>query len=149
MQERGLAGMVVFANDRYCPAMYYAAGRKFHRAIYLRAADGRQHLVVDPMERDDAVKTGVEYSTLQQHRWMQRLDALGPAAGHADLIAELLGSFGIEGKVAFFGDLEASYAYELLAQLMHRRPEVTVDLALPDLLSVARATKDKDELAAI
>src|SRR5438093_6141528 len=79
MQQRGLAGLVVFANDRYCPAMYYATGRKFHRAVYFRAADGRAHLIADPMERDDAAKTGIEYSTLAQHRWMQRIDTHGPA----------------------------------------------------------------------
>jgi hypothetical protein len=28
MRERGLAGMVVFAYDRYSPALYYAPGRE-------------------------------------------------------------------------------------------------------------------------
>ena len=149
MRERGLAGMAVFAHDRYCPAMYYAAGRKFHRAIYVRAADGRTHLVVDPMERDDAVKTGLDYSTLSQHRWLERVDRLGPAAGHADLIADLLQQLGIAGPIAFFGDLEASFALELLEQIMRRAPGVTVDRALPDLLSIARSTKDPDELRSI
>jgi Xaa-Pro aminopeptidase len=149
MQQRGLAGMVVFANDRYCPAMYYAAGRKFHRAIYFRAADGRAHLIADPMERDDAAKAGVEYSTLPQHRWTQRIDAYGPAGGHADLIAEMLATLGIKGKIAFFGDLEASFAYELLHQLMARADGITIDRLFPDLLTQARATKDKDEIAAI
>ncbi len=149
MKDRGLAGMVVFANDRYCPALYYAVGRKFHRAIYLRSADGRAHLVVDPMERDDAVKTGVEYSTLSQHRWMQRVDELGSAAGHADLIAELLATMGMRGPIAFFGDLEAGFAYALLQELLQRADGITLDRTLPDLLAVARATKDADELAAI
>src|SRR5439155_12231420 len=149
MQQRGLAGLVVFANDRYCPAMYYAAGRKFHRAIYFRAADGRAHLIADPMERDDAAKTGIEYSTLAQHRWMQRIDAQGPAGGHADLIAEMLGTLGIQGKIAFFGDLEASFAFELLHQLLQRAEGLEIDRAHPDLMSLARATKDADEIEAI
>ena len=149
MQDRGLAGVVVFANDRYCPALYYAVGRRFHRAIYLRAADGRAHLVVDPMERDEAVKTGVEFSTLSQHRWMQRVDELGAAAGHADLIAELLATMGIRGPIAFYGDLEAGFAYSLLLELLQRADGIKLDRTTPDLLAVARATKGADEIAAI
>ena len=149
MQQRGLAGLVVFANDRYCPAMYYAAGRKFHRAIYFRAADGRAHLIADPMERDDAAKTGVEYTTLAQHRWMQRIDAHGPAGGHADLMAEMLGTLGIRGKIAFFGDLDASFAFELLHQLLARAEGIEIDRTHPDLLTLARATKDAGEIEAI
>jgi len=149
MQQRGLAGMVVFANDRYCPAMYYVTGQKLHRAIYFRAADGRAHLVTDPMERDDAAKVGCEVSTLSQHRYSQRLDELGSAAGHADLIAEVLSSLGIKGTLSLFGDLEAAFAYDLLTELRQRVPGLDFDRTRPDVLAQARATKDADEVAAI
>jgi Xaa-Pro aminopeptidase len=148
MKQRGLAGMVVFANDRYVPAMYYVAGRKMHRAIWFHATGGESHLIVDPMERDTAEATGTPWSTLSQHRWMQRIVALGSAAGHADLIAEMLATLGVKGPIAFCGDLDASYAYSLLEELTTRAP-VTIDRSTPDLLSVLRATKDADEIAAI
>jgi hypothetical protein len=44
MQQRGLAGLVVLALDRYSPAFYYATGQKIHHGFYVRTADGRAHL---------------------------------------------------------------------------------------------------------
>ena len=41
MRERGLAGLVVLADDRYSPAMYYVTGQKITHAVYFRGADGR------------------------------------------------------------------------------------------------------------
>lgn len=149
MQERGLAGMVVFANDRYCAAMHYATGKRFHRAIYFRTATGREHLVVDPMERDDATAIGIAHSTLPQHQWMERIDRLGSAAGHAELIGEVLGTMNMRGAIAFFGDFEASFAFQLLTELKERTSGLSIDSAFPDILTLARATKDSDEIAAI
>src|SRR5882672_2404712 len=83
MQERGLAGLVVFAHDRYSPAMYYATGQKLHYGIYFRTPDGRAHLVHDPMERDQAAAVGCEHSSFAQHGLNQLLDAEGtPARAH-------------------------------------------------------------------
>jgi hypothetical protein len=36
MQQRGLAGLVVLALDRYSPAFYYATGQKIHHGFYVR-----------------------------------------------------------------------------------------------------------------
>ena len=43
MRERKLAGMVVFAYDRYSPAMHYVTGQKLGYGVYVRSADGREH----------------------------------------------------------------------------------------------------------
>ena len=43
MQQRGLAGLVVIAADRYTSAMYYVTGQKLHHAAYFRSASGRAH----------------------------------------------------------------------------------------------------------
>jgi Xaa-Pro aminopeptidase len=148
LQQRGLSGIVVFANDRYCPAMYYAAGRKLHRAIYFRTASGAAHLITDPMERDAAEQVGCPVSTLAQHGLLQRVEALGPAGGHADLIAETMATLGMRGRIGFFGDMEAAFAHDLLGRL-EERAGVEVDRTFPDVLAIARATKDADEIAAI
>ena len=68
MQQQDLAGMVVFAYDRFSPPMYYATGQKIHYGIYLRAPDGRAHLIHDPMERDQAAAVGCDHSSFPQHR---------------------------------------------------------------------------------
>ena len=76
MREQGLAGMVVFAYDRYSPALYYATGQKIHFGMYVRAADDRAHLVHDAMERDQAAQVGCETSSFAQHRIHELIEQL-------------------------------------------------------------------------
>ena len=149
IQERGLAGLVVIAADRYTPPMYYVTGQKLHHAAYFRAASGRAHLIHDVMERDQAARVGCDLSTFAQHGFSQRVDQEGPAGGWASLIVEMLGNLGISGTVAFFGDLSAGQAWDALTQVIERNPTLRVDRGYPDVLTLARATKGPDELEAI
>ena len=113
LQQRGLGGIVVFANDRYSPAMYYASGQKLNRALYFRAADGRAHLITDPMERDDAARVGCPVSTLGQHGLMERVEEHGLAGGHADLIAETLATLDL-GAVYPGPPLQAAFPHAVV-----------------------------------
>jgi Xaa-Pro aminopeptidase len=150
MQVRGLAGMVVFAHDRYSPALYYATGQKIHFGIYFRGADGRAHLIHDPMERDQAAAVGCDASTFPQ----QGLNALyeregSPARAFGVLMAQTCATLGMRGPVAFFGDTGAGFAYEMLERALQVNPDLKVDRSHPDVLMVARMTKDADEVASI
>ncbi|HET9327300.1 MAG TPA: Xaa-Pro peptidase family protein [Candidatus Eisenbacteria bacterium] len=150
MQERGLGGLVVIAYDRYNPAMYYVTGQKLHYAIYFRAADGRAHLVHDPMERDQAAQVGCEHAPFAQHGLLARMQREGhPARAFGSLIADVLATLGIRGSVAFFGDLPAGFGYELLEHMRRSAPDVEVDRSYPDVITQARMTKSADELRAI
>ena len=150
MTERGIAGMVVVAADRYTPAMYYATGQRVHVGIYFRAADGRAHLIHDPMERDQAEATGIEHSAFTQHGWVQRLDRhANPALAYGELVGEMLDSLAIRGPVSFFGDLSIGSGWELLNAVQKVNAKVSVDTRYPDILTAARATKDEDEIETI
>ena len=150
MKERGIAGMVVVAADRYTPAMYYAAGQKIHVGVYLRAADGRAHLIHDPMERDQAEATGIEHSGYPQHGWIERLDRhANPALAYGELVGEMLETMGIRGRVAFFGELAASSGWEMIEGVRRVNPAVEVDTSYPDILTAARTTKDEAEIDTI
>src|SRR5215813_10947958 len=134
MQERGLAGMVVFAYDRYSPALYYATGQKIHLGMYVRAADGRAHLVHDPMERDQAALVGCNCSTFPQHRLNALIDREGhPARAYGSIMADTLAGLGIQGPVAFFGDLSAGFAVEMLERVTSSHPEIAIDRSHPDV----------------
>ena len=147
MQERGLGGLVVFAYDRYNPAMYYCTGQKLHYGIYFRASDGRAHLVHDPMERDQAAKVGCEHASFAQHGLLARMQREGhPARAFGALMADVLATLGVRGPVSFFGDLQAGFAYELLEHLRSCAPEVEVDRTHPDVITLARTTKSEEEL---
>jgi Xaa-Pro aminopeptidase len=150
MQERGLAGMVVLAHDRYSPAMYYATGQKIHFGLYFRTPDGRAHLIHDAMERDQSARVGCGLSSFQQHGLQQRIEREGhPGRAMGTLVAEGCGLLGIRGPIAFFGDTSVAYAYEMLERATANGSGILIDRDFPDILTLARATKADDEVARI
>ena len=150
MQKRGLAGMVVFAYDRYSPAMYYATGQKLHYGVYLRAPDGRAHLIHDPMERDQAAGAQCETSSFPQHGLVKLLDQEGhPAHAFGRLIGEACATFGMRGPIQIFGDLGAGFAHELIRRLLEVNRDLSIEAGYPDIMTVARTTKDQAEVESI
>ncbi|MBI1798800.1 MAG: M24 family metallopeptidase [Candidatus Eisenbacteria bacterium] len=150
MKERGLAGMVVLADDRYSPAMYYVTGEKITHGVYFRGADGRAHLIVNPMERDQAARAGCDVSTFPQQGLNRLIEEEKSAArGLGRLIGQTCATLGIQGTVAFYGDSALGSAWQILERARTVNPTLSVDVALPDLLSVVRTTKDEAEIAAI
>src|SRR5262245_31896213 len=150
MSERGLSGIVVFAYDRYSPPMYYVTGQRLVFGVYFRAADGRAHLVHDPMERDQAAAAGCDHSSFAHHRLNQLYDEEGsPARAFGRLIAQVCGSLGIDGAIGIYGDLPAGFAHALIARMQELAPQLVVDSGHPDLMAVARTTKESQEIRAI
>ena len=150
MREHGLAGLVVFAYDRYSPAMYYATGQKVAYGMYFRAPDGRAHLVHDPMERDSAAAVGCEHSSFSQHNLNQVFEEEGtPARTYGKLIAQVCASMNIHGPIALFGDMPAGFAHAMIARMRELGPELTVDTTHPDLMTIARTTKEPHEVRSI
>jgi Xaa-Pro aminopeptidase len=64
------------------------------------------------------------------------------------LIAEACSVMGIEGRIGLFGDLPAGYAHTLITRLRDLGGPA-IDTTQPDLLALARMTKEPDEIAAI
>lgn len=150
MRERGLAGLVVLAHDRYAPAMYWCTGQKIHHGIYFRGADGRAHLVADPMERDQAALAGCDTSTYSQHGFLAMVkSAESQADAIAQLIAKIANDMGLSGKLAFAGESSIGYGYAMLAKLRELAPGITPDTRMPDVFSAAVLTKDESELEKI
>jgi len=150
MQQRGLAGLVVLALDRYSPAFYYCTGQKIHHGFYVRTSDGRAHVVHDPMERDQAALVGCETSSYAQRGFLQKVkSAESQARALGELVAEVANELGVKGRVAFAGDVPLGFGYLMLEHLQKRAPELHVDDAQPDVLSLASMTKSEDELEKI
>ena len=150
MQERGLAGLVVLAADRYSPAMYYVTGQRIHYGIYFRTAAGNAYLVHDPMERDQAAAAGSPHAAFEQHG-MSRIqdEEIAPARALGRLIGEITGTLGMKGKVAWFGETPVGFGHALLARAREVNPALAVDTTHPDILSLARMTKSGPEVKAI
>src|SRR5262252_11008388 len=123
MQQRGLAGLVVLALDRYCPAFYYCTGQKIHHGFYVRTSDGRAHLVHDPMERDQAALVGCETSSYAQRGLLQKVkSADSQARALGELVGEVAGELGMKGRIAFVGDVPLGFGYVMLEDLTKRAP---------------------------
>jgi Xaa-Pro aminopeptidase len=150
MRERGLAGMVVFAYDRYSPAFHYATGERMHYGIYLRSASGAAHLIHDPMERDQAAAVGCSHAGFPQHGLPQLMESEGhPARAFGRLIAEACRALGLSGRIALLGELPAAFAHALIRRLREVEPSLEIDDGHPDVLAAARTTKSADEVKAI
>ena len=150
MRERGLAGLVVLAHDRYSPAMYYATGQRIMHGIYFRGPDGRAHLIHDPMERDQAALVGCDHSAFSQHGLNRMSEEEGsPLLGLGRLIGQTCTTLGMNGAIAFYGDTGLGAAWQIVGRAIEANPALSVDRSQPDLMAVARTTKDEDEIAAI
>ena len=150
MRERGLAGMVVCALDRYTPAMYYVAGQRIHYGIYFRTPDGRAYLVHDPMERDQAEAVGCDHAPFEQHGMTRVQDEeVAPARIFGRLIGEITATLGMRGPVAVFGETPVGFAHALLSRARDLNPELRVDDGYPDILARARMTKSDAEVEVI
>jgi len=150
MQERGLAGMIVLALDRYSPAMYYVAGQRIHYGVYFRTPDGRAYLVHDPMERDQAEAVGCDHAAFEQHG-MSRIqdEEIAPARVLGRLIGEVSATFGLRGPVAWFGETPIGFAHALLKRARDVNPALLVEDGHPDILALARMTKSDAEVEVI
>lgn len=147
MRERGIAGMVVLAHDRYSPAMHYAIGQKLHHGIYFRNAGGNAHLIHDPMERDQAALAGCDHSGFPQHGLNRMIAEEGSSArGLGRLIGQTCATLGMNGPIAFYGDTALGTAYQILERALQVNPALAVDRTQPDLLAEARTTKDETEI---
>ncbi len=147
MQQRGIAGLIVLAHDRYDPAFYYTTGQKIHHGFYVRTADGRAHLVHDPMERDQAALVGCETSSYAQRGYLQKVkSADSQARALAELVVEVAGELGLSGRVAFAGDVPLGFGWTMLDHVRQLNPAITIDATQPSVIGDASMTKTEDEL---
>jgi Xaa-Pro aminopeptidase len=149
LRERGLGGLVVFAYDRYSPAMHYVTGVRLRFAVYVMAADGRSRLIHDEMESTAAASTGLDVTSFGDAGLHAMFAEEGTSAlAFARLIAEACASMDIRGTIGLFGDLPAAYAHALIRRL-HELGGPDIDASRPDPLTVARMTKEPDEINSI
>lgn len=147
MQQRGIAGLVVLAHDRYDPAFYYTTGQKIHHGFYVRTADGRAHLVHDPMERDQAALVGCSTSSYAQRGFLQKVkSADSQARALAELVVEVAGELGLSGRIAFAGDVPLGFGWTMLDHVRQLAPGITIDATQPSVIGMASQTKTEDEL---
>ena len=134
------------------PLIYLLNGAHLTRGILIKKRGEAPSLIVGPMDRASAAVAGypvlltTQYgynALLQQHHG----DELAASVAYYRRIFEDLG---VSGRLGCYGYLDQGYAYTLLTALNAAALDVEIVGEVdPDLIRVARATKDAGEVRTI
>lgn len=153
MAERDLDAAVALGSTATSPTMYYLAGGVSLEGVTVVLRRGQRPLLVhSPMERDDAVKTGMECVANTRWNLAAITREMGGALldGKAEQLRRILADFDARGRVGFYGHGEIGQAHALLTRLEQVLDDVEVVVEFDhDLISSARVTKDEQELASM
>lgn len=151
MAERDYAALLVFGGTAQSPAMYYlTSGASIGETTVLVKPAGRPAvLFANPMERDEAAKSGLTVRLGNEFDYPGILrEAQGRrVVAYSRFVGKMLAAAGVTAaRVAVAGHLDVGAAYELLGTLGRELPEVELVGEFDNsVLSEARLTKDAAE----
>jgi Xaa-Pro aminopeptidase len=151
MKEQNIDVLLVTGPAQHNPAMVYmTSGGHITKADVIKVRGGETALFHGPMERDEAVKTGlrtISYSNYPMHKLLAETggDAVEAVAlRYQKMFADL----GVSaGNVAVYGNSEVGGMYSIFKALEKRLPNLHLRGYVEDeILMAAMMTKDADEL---
>lgn len=154
MKEHNLDAILVTGAAQHNPSMMYLTGR-----VHLTNADvvlrqnGDAVLFYNPMERDEAARSGLPTKSLANYPFQEFLkqsggDFLGATVLRYKKMLEDLGI--ISGRLAVFGKIEAGSALEIFTRLEESMRDLEIVGEFTDsVLMQAMATKDVEEIERI
>ena len=154
MEQAGLDALLVSGPAIHNPAMHYFTGNVHVNAGDLIKMRGKAPvLFCNPMEREEAARTGLETRNLAEYRYQDLLKQTGGNSIQATAIRyqKMFTDIGLtSGRVSLYGLMDAAYGYEVFRALQALMPEIELVGELDNsVLMKARETKDLDELAHI
>ncbi len=148
MEERGLDAALVSGKVHGNPAMYYMTnGAGLTGGYVLKKRDEEAVLICSPMEREEAVASGLAIVNMGKYDFMRLLREKGDRlSAVVELYRRIFADLEVSGKVGFYGLADQGRAWMLLNALGEQLEGVEVygdfDVTLID---AARATKDAAE----
>lgn len=151
MEEQGLDAILVTGPAQHNPPMVYFTG-PIHMTngelIKKRGSD--PVLFYNPMERDEAAKTGFASRNLTDYRIDELIKSTGGNKREATAIRyqKILTDYELtSGKLAIYGKMDVGSAYGIFSSLQEKLPDLTIVGQHEDtLLLEAMSTKDADEV---
>jgi len=151
MEQAGLDALLVSGSATHNPAMFYFTGNVhvgFGDLIKLRGQE--PVLFCNPMEREEAARTGLQTKNLAEYQYMELLKQAGgdPAQATALRYQQMFADLGLTaGRVSIYGLMDAARGFEVFRALQALMPELEIvgEMKAP-VLSLARETKDPHEL---
>jgi len=154
MQEHDLDAILITGPAQHNPAMVYmTGGGHVSYADLIKKRNEAPVLFYNPMEREEAAKSGLKTKNLMDYDFSELLKQ---ANGDYQLaIARryqlMLGELGINsGKVALYGRSEIGTSYAIFSTLQREMPGINLIGEINNsILMLARMTKDEAEIERI
>jgi Xaa-Pro aminopeptidase len=154
MQEKDLEAILITGPAQHNPAMVYmTGGGHVSYADLIKKRGEAPVLFYNPMERDEAAKSGLKTKSLMAYNFTELLNQ---AKGDYQLaIAKryqlMLAEFGIDsGKLALYGRSEIGTNYAIFTTLQREMPGLNLVGEINNsVLMLARMTKDETEIERI
>lgn len=153
MQAKNLDAILVTGSAQNNPFMVYLTGGGHMTGDLIKKRNSPAVLFYNPMERDEAARTGLETRSLGDYNLNDLVkQADGDyATAYAARYQAMLADLGItSGRVAVYGRQDSGVAFAIFSALQKRLPEVEIVGETSDsLLYQALYTKDANEIERI
>ncbi len=153
MQARNLDAILISGKMLGNPPLVYVLqGARLTRALFIKKRGETPQLIVNPMEREEALHAGYPVRLSSDFGYADLLrehngDALATAVAYQ---RRIFSDLGIAGRVGCYGYHDQGAGYRFLKALDTATPDIEVVGEYDnDLLLEARATKDAAEVARI
>lgn len=151
MKSSELDAILVTGPAQHNPAMYYLTGGAHLTDGDLIKKRGQDPVLFhNPMERDEATKTGLSTRNLADYKMHELLQKTGGDHLKATILRyqQMLTDHDLtSGRLALYGKVDAGSAYAIFSQLDKAFPDLTMVGELTDsVLLQAMATKDEAEI---
>jgi Xaa-Pro aminopeptidase len=153
MEERQLDAILITGPAQHNPPMYYlTGGGHLTQGDLIKKRGEKPVLFYNPMERDEAAKSGLLTKNLADYNYNEFLKQTSSSAQATALrYRQMLEELGLtSGRMAIFGKSDAGSAYAVFSALQDALPDLHLLTDLDDsVLPHAMATKDEDEVERI
>ena len=151
MHENGVDVLLVVGNSDHNPAMvYFTGGGHITGADLIKKQGQAPVLYVNPMEREEGVRTGLQTHTTSEFPYKELLAEAGGNVAQMKALAyaKMFRSLGItDGKVALYGQMEIGQVFDVLQRVKTYLPELEFAGFFNDpILLPAMMTKDSNEI---
>lgn len=154
METNNLDVLWITGSGQHNPAMVYlTGGGHFNNADLFISRGAEPVLFCNPMERDEAAKSGYTIRNLADYRPAELLKQANgdPLQATITRYKLMFSDLGLEeGRIGVYGQLDAGYAYAVMTGIQQAFPKVTFTSDLEGkVLLAAMATKDATEIERI
>ncbi|TFG69486.1 MAG: aminopeptidase P family protein [Anaerolineales bacterium] len=130
------------------PLVYMLNGACLTQAIIIKKPDEAASLIVSPMEREEALCSGLRIVLNSRYNYRECLKVAqgDPLSASIEFYRRIFADLEIHGRVGVYGHLDQGYAYAFLTALDAALADIEIVGEIgTDLMTQARATKDHIE----